>query len=545
MANTLYYGDNLAVLRESIPPASVDLIYLDPPFNSQASYNVLFQNPAGQQSEAQLHAFVDTWHWDDAAEFAFDQVMRGSNTDVAEILRAMRSFLHENDMMAYLSMMSARLIELYRVLKPSGTLYLHCDHTASHYLKILLDQIFGIERFQAEILWQRTATHNDAKRWPWLSDSILCYTKTSKFTWNPVYRPQAVADVEKRYRFKEKDGRRYRLGPMDAPAGGGMSAINKATGKPNGWYEWRGYQPPRQGWRYSPETMQKLHDQGLIHYPEDRTKRLAKKLYLDESKGAMIGNIWTDIAPLQASSAERIGYSTQKPLSLLERILSASTREGDIVLDPFCGCGTAIHAAQKLGREWIGIDITHLAISLIERRLADSFAGIKFEVHGTPTDLDGAAALFNQDAYQFQWWAVSLVNAVPFGGKKRGADSGIDGHVYFKPDGRQTEKAIVSVKGGRNVNVAMIRDLGHVVDRESAKVGIFITLTEPTNPMRVEAVKAGYYVTPYGQFPKLQIFTIEDLFAGKRPQLPWRDQGAFKRAPRERLEDRQAVMSFG
>jgi len=544
MANHLFYGDNLIVLRESIPTESVDLIYLDPPFNSQASYNVLFQNPTGQQSEAQLHAFVDTWHWDDAAEFAFDQVMRGENSDVAEMLRAMRSFLRENDMMAYLAMMSVRLIELHRVLKPTGTLYLHCDHTASHYLKLLLDQIFGIERFQAEILWQRTATHNDAKRWPWLSDSLLCYTKSSRFTWNPVYRPQSDDDIEKRYRFKEADGRRYRLGPMDAPAGGGMSAINKTTGKPNGWYEWRGYQPPRQGWRYSPETMQKLHDQGLIHYPEDKSKRLAKKLYLDESKGAMVGNIWTDIAPLQASSAERLGYSTQKPLQLLERVITASSKPGFVVLDPFCGCGTAIHAAQKLGLPWIGIDITHLAISLIERRLTDAFPGIQFAVHGTPKDLDGASALFAQDAYQFQWWAVSLVNAVPYGGKKRGADSGIDGHIYFKPDGRTTEKAIVSVKGGKNVSVAMIRDLGHVVDREKAKVGVFLTMTEPTAPMKVEAVKAGYYETPYGQFPKLQIFTIADLFAGKRPQLPWRDVASFKRSPREEFSS-QEELRFG
>jgi site-specific DNA-methyltransferase (adenine-specific) len=245
---------------------------------------------------------------------------------------------------------------------------LHCDPTASHYLKILLDSIFSVEKFQAEIVWQRTATHNDAKRWPWLSDTILFYTKTDQFKWTPQYRQQTEVDIATRYRFVESDGRRFRLGPMDAPAGGGMSAINKKTGKPNGWYVWKGYQPPAQGWRYSPETMQKLHDEDLIYYPEDKTKRLAKKLYLDESKGALIGNVWTDISPLQASSAERLGYPTQKPLPLLERLIKASTDEGDTVLDPFCGCGTAFHSAQKFGRQWIGIDITHLAIGLIERR---------------------------------------------------------------------------------------------------------------------------------------------------------------------------------
>lgn len=417
MGNHLYYGDNLSVLRESFASDSVDLIYLDPPFNSQANYNWLFRNPTGDQSRAQIEAFEDTWHWNDAAEFAFDDVMRSGNSAAAEIIRAMRSFLNESDMMAYLVMMAVRLMELHRVLKPAGTLYLHCDAKASHYLKLMLDQIFGIDRFQAEIIWQRTATHNDAKRWPWLSDTILQYTKSNKFAWTPVCREQAEEDVKKRYTYTEPNGRRYRLGPMDAPAGGGMSAINKTTGKPNGWYVWKDYQPPAQGWRYSPSTMQRLHNEGRIHYPEDKTKRLARKLYLDESKGALVGDVSTDIAPLQAISAERLGYPTQKPLTLLERIITASSKEGDVVLDPFCGCGTAVHAAQKLNRQWMGIDITHLAISLIEKRLNDAFPEIHYDVHGTPKDVDGARALANADKYQFQWWAVSLVRRrVPIAG---------------------------------------------------------------------------------------------------------------------------------
>lgn len=209
------------------------------------------------------------------------------------------------------------------------------------------------------------------------------------------------------------------------------------------------------------------------------------------------------------------------------------------MLDPFCGCGTTIHAAQKLRREWIGIDVTHLAISLIEKRLKDAFPGIKYEVHGVPKDLEGARELAAYDKYQFQWWAVSLVNAVPIGGKKKGADDGIDGLIYFKPDGKTTEKAIVSVKGGDSVSVPMIRDLGHVITREKAGIGVFITLAEPTKPMQTEAIKAGYYETPYGKYPRIQILTIEDLLDGKKPRIPLIAPGAFKKAAVEHTPAQQ------
>jgi site-specific DNA-methyltransferase (adenine-specific) len=523
MTNQLYYGDNLQVLRDSVSTESVDLVYLDPPFNSQANYNVLFKAPTGQKSEAQIEAFEDTWHWNDHAENAFDEVMKSGNGDVAELLRALRSFLKENDMMAYLTMMAIRLLELHRVLKSTGSLYLHCDPTAGHYLKVLMDAIFGADMFRNDITWKRTTTHSDSKTWSRVSDTIFFYTKGRTFTWNTPREPHSEEYLADKYRYNDGDGQ-YRLDNMTSP-----------NPRPNMMYEWKGFPFPDKGWRYSKETMAKLDAEGRIWYPQkkdgslDLTKRPQLKRYLEEMEGGVMGNVWTDISPINSQAQERLGYPTQKPLALLERIITASSNEGDTILDPFCGCGTAVHAAQKLGRRWIGIDITHLAISLIERRLNDAFPGIVFDVHGTPKDLGGARALAEQDKYQFQWWAVSLVNAIPYGGKKKGADSGIDGFIYFKPDGKTTEKAIVSVKGGDNVGVPMVRDLAHVVDREKAKIGVFITLAEPTKPMSTEAVKTGYYETTYGKYPKIQILTIAELFAGRKPNIPLVDPSAFNR----------------
>ena len=533
MSNALYYGDNLTTLREHIASESVDLIYLDPPFNSKANYNVLFQSPTGQQSQAQIEAFEDTWHWNDAAEFAFDAVMGSGNSAAAEMLRAMRSFLGENDMMAYLTMMAVRLLELHRVLRPTGSLYLHCDPTASHYLKILLDAVFGASNFRNEIVWQRSIAKGDAKaKLSWNHDIILFSSKSDKMVFHPIFI-EMNDDYIGRFRLDDNDGKgKYRLAPLDSP-----------SPRPNLTYEYKGFMPPAKGWRVSKPVMEQLDMEGRLAFPKKNDGRIARKHYLSEQEGRKLGDVWTDVPPLQ--SGQRMGYPTEKPSLLLERILAASSNPGDVVLDPFCGCGTAIHAAELLGRQWIGMDITHLAISLIEKRLKDTFPGIAYEVHGTPKDIGGAHALAEADKYQFQWWAVSLVNAVPYGGKKKGADGGIDGFVYFKPDGRTTERAIVSVKGGANVNVGMIRDLGHVVDREKAKVGIFVTLARPTAPMLTEAVKAGYYETEYGKFPKLQILSIEDLFAGKRPKLPWLDQGAFKKAAPAERPDAQGKLALG
>jgi site-specific DNA-methyltransferase (adenine-specific) len=536
MGNHLYYGDNLEVLREHIKDESIDLIYLDPPFNSNATYNVLFRSPTtGDQSQAQIEAFEDTWHWNNAAEKAYDEVMFGRNSDVADMLRAMRSFLKDNDMMAYLTHMAVRLVELHRVLKPTGSIYLHCDPTASQYLKVLMDGVFGRENYRNEIIWKRTTTHSDSKTWSRVSDSILFYSKGRDIIWNTPRDPHSDEYIESKYRYDDGDGRGlYRLDNMTSP-----------NPRPNMMYDWKGFPFPAKGWRYERETMARLDAERRIWYPTkadgslDTNKRPQLKRYLEDMDGGVMGTVWTDISPINSQAQERLGYPTQKPVALLERILSASSNPGDIVLDPFCGCGTTIHAAEKLGRQWIGIDVTHLAISLIEKRLKDAFPGLKFEVHGAPKDLEGARDLSNRDKYQFQWWAVSLVDAVPFGGKKKGADGGIDGHIFFRSGAKTVEKAIVSVKGG-GVGVKDIRELIAVVDRERAKIGVYISLEPHTEPMKKEAAGAGLYDGPTGKVPKIQLFTIEELFAGKKPQIPLMERG-FKAAAREERNDQSEL----
>lgn len=534
--NKLYYGDNLTVLRGSVDDESVDLIYLDPPFNSQANYNVLFRSTAGEKSRAQIEAFDDTWHWGDEAELAFDGVISSGNSEAAEILRAMRAFLKENDMMAYISMMAVRLIELHRILKPSGSLYLHCDPTASHYLKLLLDSVFGADRFLNEIIWKRTHSHgNVARNYGSINDNILFYAKSENYVWNQQYTKFSDDYVAEKFTGTDPDGRRYQNITLRNP--GVRPNLRYPYTASNGIT----YEPHPNGWSCDIERMRKYDREGRLHYPAKPGGQLRLKMYLDSQSGTRLQNIWDDIPALNSQAQERLGYPTQKPRALLERIITASSCEGDVILDPFCGCGTTIHAAQKLRREWIGIDITHLAISLIEKRLKDAFPGIVFEIHGTPKDLDGARDLAMRDKYQFQWWAVSLVNAVPFAGKKKGADSGIDGLIYFKPEGKTTEKAIVSVKGGDNVNVSMVRDLAHVVDREKAKIGVFITLADSTGPMRTEAIKTGFYETIHGKYPKIQILTIRELFEGKQPKIPFVDSASFKKAPKESVGDQDPL----
>jgi DNA modification methylase len=559
MTNTLYYGDNLRILRDHIGSESVDLVYLDPPFNSNATYNVLFRSPTGEQSQAQIEAFEDSWHWNETAEHAFDDVVKSGNSDAAEMLRAMRSFLGENDMMAYLAMMAVRLLELHRVLKPTGSLYLHCDPTASHYLKILLDAVFGPQRFRNEIIWKRSSSHADTKqgmrRAGRIHDIIFFYTKSDDYTWNSVFTPYDESYIEGSYKFVDDKGRRYREGDLTAAKPGGdvsydwrvkrrvkfndrwVADVGDEYLKPKPGWEYLAVQPySGRFWAYSKENMLKMWEAGQIIHRSTGFPQF--KRYLDEQPGVPLQDIWLDINPLVGGEGERerLGYPTQKPLALLERIISASSNEGDVVLDPFCGCGTTVHAAQKLNRRWIGIDITHLAISLIRRRLIDAFPQAEFEVHGVPQDIGGAEELAKKDPHQFQLWVLSMIEAQPYKSGKKGADRGVDGYLYFKPDGKVTEKAIVSVKGGAHVSDTMVKDLITTVEHEGAKMGVFVTLTPPTQPMKTRAVSAGFYETEYGQYPKIQILTIEDLFKGVRPHMPWIDPSVFKKAKREQTE---------
>jgi site-specific DNA-methyltransferase (adenine-specific) len=544
--NQLFFGDNLDVLRESIKDESVDLVYLDPPFNSKRDYNQIFKAPDGSQSHAQIEAFEDTWHWGEEAELELKQIMHGGNTDVADLIDAFSRFLGKNDMLAYLVMMANRLLELHRVLKPTGSLYLHCDPTASHYLKLVLDGVFGPERFGSEIVWKRTSSHgNVSKGYGAATDTIYYYTKSSQFVWNQIYVPYSQKHIDTKFTGIDPDGRRYTTSDLRNP--GDRPNLKYPYTAKNG----NTYQPHPNGWAVSIERMKEYEERGLLYFPASPEGRLRLKRYLDEAPGEKVQNLWDDISPINSQAQERLGYPTQKPLALLERIISASTNSGDVVLDPFCGCGTAVDAAQKLGRPWIGIDITHLAISLIEKRLKDRYKGITFEVHGTPKDLAGAHDLARRDKYQFQWWACSLVDSQPYQGKKKGADSGIDGLIFFADveAGEEVNRRIlVSVKGGENVKVDMIRDLKGTMEREKAPIGLFVTLAEPTKPMREEAAKAGFYRGGNGkEYPKLQILTIAELLDGrKRPEFPDMSMGSltFKKAKREKIKSDEPTPLF-
>ncbi len=518
--NHLYYGDNLDVLRNGIPDDSVDLIYLDPPFNSNASYNVLFKGPKGGESPAQIEAFDDTWVWNDLTSGqALVEVKDSAYQDAAKMLDAMVGFLGKNAMTAYLCMMGVRLTELHRVLKPTGSLYLHCDPTAGHYLKILIDAVFGSENYRNEITWKRTTAHSDGSRWGRNTDTIFFYTKSNTWFWKPVFSPYDQKYLS-RFRYTDPDGRKW----MDDNA--------TAKGLTGGGYEYD-YKGAKSLWRFPYETMEKLDQENRLHFTKNGGIRI--KRYLDEAKGMPAQALWDDIPPINARSKERLGYPTQKPVALLERIINASSNPGDVVLDPFCGCGTTVEAAQKLGRRWIGIDITHLAVNLIESRLYDAFEGTAaFTVHGVPKDLAGARDFFNRDdktKKEFEKWACGLIAAYPQGGGKKGADGGVDGIFRFGPAKAHT--AIVSVKGGKNVGVGMVRDLDAVVTERQAQIGVLLTLTPPTKPMADWAAQAGTFtVEGFDAVPRLQIVTIEQALAhGPRAvNTPLRHGSGLKKA---------------
>jgi len=493
--NVLYFGDNLEILRnrEYFPDNCVDLVYLDPPFNSKKDYNILFKENGRVESEAQIKAFTDTWHWTQTAADTYHDIVVNGPLKVSKLIGALHDAIGGNDVMAYLVMMTARLIELHRVLKPTGSLYLHCDPTASHYLKLVLDQIFGPVNFRNEVVWHYGGRGAKAisSQFSRNSDTILFYTKGSKAVFNKQYETMKIPIVDaKKYGLrKDENGRRFKTSPRGD---------------------------------YTDESIKRLEAEGRVY--RTRSGNIRIKYFLNEEAGfihenKLIGNVWNDIPDMMHAPKEYLGFETQKRLPLLERIIEASSNEGDVVLDPFCGCGTAVVAAQRLNRRWVGIDITHLAVNLMRNRLKDSF-GIKAEVIGEPVDLPGAKALAHQDRYQFQWWALGLIGARPLGGKKKGADKGIDGVIHFidEPSGKP-RRVVVQVKSG-HVGVNAVRELQAVAANNT--IGILITLEPPTGPMKVEAVDAGFYHSPIWDkdYPKIQILTIEELLDGKMVDIP-------------------------
>ncbi len=526
--NQLYYGDNLEVLRRYVGDASVDLVYLDPPFNSRQDYNVLFAEKDGSRSSSQIHAFEDTWEWNHDSQRAYEEIVEAGGR-VADAMRAFHTFLGNSDMMAYLAMMAPRLVELRRVLKETGSIYLHCDPTASHYLKILMDAVFGGQSFRNEIIWKRSHAHSDGKQgsqhFGRVTDTLLFYSKGDVSKWNVLHTPYDQEYLDRDYRRVDADGRRYRIDNLQGPGG---------AEKGNPSYEIMGV---TRYWRYTKEKMEKLIDEGRVIQTKPGAVPQYKR-YLDEMPGVPVQNLWADLPPLNNRSKEMLGYPTQKPEALLERILKASSNEGDMVLDPFCGCGTTIQVAQKLNRCWIGIDITHLAIGLIKKRLSDAFGEeirSTYEVIGEPKDVAGAAILAEQDKYQFQWWALGLVGARP-AEQKKGADRGIDGRLYFHDSTKGDSKQILfSVKAG-GVTVSQVRDLRGTLEREKAEIGVFLCFESPTRPMMKEAAEAGFYTSPDGtKYPRLQVLTVEQLLNGQQAEYPrYARDSTFKQAPRSR-----------
>lgn len=502
----LFYGDNLDVLRKHIPDESVDLIYLDPPFKSGRNYNLLFRREDGSRAPAQIKAFGDTWRWDQAAARAYDEVME-TGRGVALVLESYRKIIDRTSMVAYMSMMALRLIELHRVLRPTGSLFLHCDSTASHYLKLVLDAVFGPDRFLSEIVWQRTRTRkSQSATFPRVHDTILSYSKTREFHHRHARLPIDPMYVKRYYRT----GRQ--LWPLTQDGAGPPRRFGDRIIAP----------PPGKHYIWSQERIdEEMATGGLDFSSTGRPCRVKRREHV---QGAVIGDVWTDIPPINSQAKERLGWPTQKPLALLKRIISSASREGDVVLDPFCGCGTAVVAAEMLGRSWIGIDITHLAVGTMRSRLLEvcGLPPTSYEVGSEPADVDGARQLSLEvpdGRYKFQHWALGRIGARPPtpGQIKKGADRGIDGFLHFQ-EGAILKRVLVSVKSGKT-GVAHVRDLRGAMERRK-DMGAFITLEEPTGPMRAEAAEASFYERDGEKYPRLQIISVRELFEGVTVRLP-------------------------
>jgi site-specific DNA-methyltransferase (adenine-specific) len=523
--NHLYYGDNLTVMQ-SMPNACVDLIYLDPPFNSQRNYNLIYKKLTGLPVPEQEEAFCDAWDLDPEKEKFVRNLKEVLKNEVYEVDPDVFSFWQawmtalshtQPRLLAYLVYMSHRLCEMKRILKPAGSIYLHCDSTASHYIKVIMDGIFGHQNFRNEIIWKRQSAHSDAKRrFADVTDTILFYSRSNLTQFKPIYGEHDPDYISKFYRFDDHDGRGpYRLGDMASP-----------NPRPNMMYEWMGFSYPAKGWRYQRSTMQKLHDEARIYYPRnqdgslDTSKRLALKRYLNEQEGSIITNVWTDINPLHSTNTETLGYPTQKPIALLERIIQVSSNPGDVVFDPFCGCGSAIYAAHQLGRKWMGCDIAILSVQIVRDVLEKRYGLIEdehYEISGIPLSIEGAADLFKRDTRQFQHWSVEIAGG--FSSTKHSGDQGIDGRIHFQTEDG-LKNMVLSVKGG-HITPAYVRELRGVLERErDSEMAGFICLQEPTKGMRDEAAAAGLYTYLGTDYHRLQIRTIQDLLDGRGFDTP-------------------------
>lgn len=514
MAGRIYCGDNLEILSlpEFFQPEMVDLVYADPPFNSQRTYNIVYKG-----SNAQDEAFKDFWTWTEAAPM-YARLMSDS-TLLPRTLKPLLEALHDrlveedDDLLAYLTMMTPRLVAMHRVLKRTGSLYLHCDPTASHYLKIVLDAIFGSKNFLNEVVWKRTFAHGSAKRFGPVHDVLFLYAKSDSYTWTDPRVDQDPDYVEKHFKLDDGDGRLYQAITLT-----GSGIRHGQSGKP-----WRGVDPTKAGRHWAlpgdvvkdlgisgsvSERLDALDAAGMIYWPdkEDPTPRL--KWYADVLKRVALLDVWTDIAPISAKAAERTGYPTQKPLSLLDRVIRASSREGDIVLDPFCGCGTSIEASERLGRRWYGIDIARKAVDVIEDRFRRATLD-EPEIVWHPADKDAAYALAHADKHGFERWALRKIRAA----RVRARDRGIDGEALFK-DGNASYHAIVSVKAG-GVKPGDVRDLRGTMDREHAPIGVFVTRNEPSEEMKREAVRLGFLDAQdaEGPIPRIQFVNVERMFS--------------------------------
>lgn len=513
--NKLWYGDNLTVMQ-AMGKHSVDLIYLDPPFNSKQNYNLLYKTMTGKPVPEQVEAFCDTWEMDaqkEALARNMPSLMRQHGVDDYYVdfwnlwMRALRNT--QPHLLAYLIFMVQRLIHMKSILRPTGSIYLHCDPTASHYIKVMMDGIFGHQNFRNEIIWKRTSAHSSAKRFGPVHDTILFYTAGNKYVWNKIYQPYDQSYIDGFYTHIDPDGRRWRRSDLT-----GAGTRNGETGE-----IWRGIDVTAKGrhWAWPPSELDRMDKAGRIHWPHKEGGVPQLKRYLDEQPGVPVQDVIDDISPMHNLSKERLGYPTQKPIALLDRIIQASSNEGDVVFDPFAGCGTTIYSAVKNERQWIGCDIAILSVKLVREVLSEKYRlveGRHFSVDGIPLSVDGAQELFNKDPFTFQNWFVERVGGFPM--QKKSSDRGVDGRIYFEAKNALHEM-IIQVKGGKTVRPSDVRDLRGVLEREpNAKMAGFLSIAAPTKAMLREAAEAGIFEQGGFQYPRIQFLTTKEVLEDKR-----------------------------